>query len=170
MPDEVKKKVGEITKNRLPIAYVNTTNLHITLNFFGELTDMEVERVKMIFPEAAKEKNKFSIAFDRLVKFHQQIHLALKSNEALAELQSSMQAVFESDGFRFQERTYYPHVKLANLHMDHVMNPQRRIENFPHDELQHLNFTADRVILYESRLLLHHPHYYPILEIGLAKS
>lgn len=164
LPEEIKKKVGEITKNRLSVSYVNTTNLHITLNFFDELTDDEVERVKKIFPQIATERKKFLVSFDKLTKFRQQIHMTIKPNQELARLQSDMGRAFESNGFRFQERAYYPHVKLANLHMDHVMNQQRKIENFPNNELEQLEFISEKIILYESKLLLHHAHHYPILE------
>lgn len=168
LPSEVKKKVGEITSGRLSVPYVNTTNLHITLNFFGELTEVDVEKVKQVLLESDKSQKPVGINFDRIVKFHQQIHMTLKPNAALEALQGKMQKTFQDSGFRFQERKYYPHVKLANLHMDHVMNPQRKLENFPNEELKQLSFLADRIILYESRLLLHHAHHYPLLEVKLA--
>lgn len=167
LPEEVKSKVSEIMRGRLPVSYVNTTNLHITLNFFGELTDDEVGRVKKIFVGSTDGTKPFAIEFDQLVKFHQQIHLTVKPNQALSELQNKLEKMFHDLGFMFQDRRYYPHVKLANLHMDHVMNQQRKLENFPNQELQQLNFTADRIVLYESKLLLHHAHYYPLIEIKL---
>lgn len=164
---EVRDKAREIFLGRLPIAYVNTTNLHITLNFFGELSDEEVEIVKKVFSERLTSKISFPIEFDKVTKFHQQIHVTLKPNRQLDELQSGLQKIFESAGFHFQNRPYYPHVKLANLHMDHVMNPQRKLENFPNQELNQLNFLAGQVVLYESKLLLHHAHYTPLLEKDL---
>lgn len=163
LPERIKNKVREITCGRLSVSYVNTANLHITLNFLGELTDDELRRVKLTFSGIVQEARQFPVAFDRLVKFHQQIHLTLLPNPALTELQEGMQKIFQAAGFTFSDRQYYPHVKLANLHMDHVMNPERKIEHFPHDELAQLNFVAERVVLYESKLLLHHAHYTELL-------
>lgn len=154
----------EITRGRLPIAYVNTTNLHITLNFFGELTDDELEKVQKNLADTVRDQKPFKIIFDKLIKFHQQIHMTLKPNRDLAVLQAKMQKAFEEAGFNFQDRPYYAHVKLANLHMDRVMNPQRKIESFPYQELEQLSFIADRVVLFESKLLLHHSHHYELLE------
>jgi NAD-dependent oxidoreductase involved in siderophore biosynthesis len=75
-----------------------------------------------------------------------------------------MQNYFKQQGFSYSSQTYYPHVKLANTHMDNVMNRQRKEDNFPNEELQQLNFTANKVILYESKLLLHHAHHTPLVE------
>lgn len=168
VPDEVKKKFTELTRGKLPVPYVNTTNLHVTLNFFGELDSDHVRKVKEVFREVCTARNSFEIKLDKIKAFHnRQLHLTLQPNPALANLQRELEASFRSKGFVFQDREYYPHIKLANMHMDNVMNRDRKIENFPHEELQQLNFRAAKIILYESKLLLHHPQHIPIMEIDL---
>lgn len=177
LPNEVKNLVSKITARRLPIAYVNTTYLHVTLNFFGELTDEQVQEVRDIFRTALLAAKKFNASFDRLVKFHQQLHLTLKPNDQLKNLQKDLENAFVAQGFSFstqggsasggQDRNYYPHVKLGNLHMDKVMHNARRVENFPNEELQQLDFIADKVALFSSKLLLHHAHHSVIEEVDL---
>lgn len=168
LPQKTKEEVAEITRGRLPIPYINTTNLHITLNFFGELSDAEVKKVKNIFASIAQHQNAFEVEFEGIVKHRQQIHLTIKPNQMLSALQSKFEKEFESQGFHFQDRAYYPHVNLGNLHMDKVMNSERRIENFPKEELTKLNFRAQKIILYESKLLLHHPKHIPVAEQELT--
>lgn len=163
-PDEIKNKVPQLMRGRLPVSYINITNLHVTLNFFGELESSEEEKVKTLFITFAQNFKKFNIEFDKIVKFQHQVHLILKPNNALNELQKSLEKQFIIAGFIFQERDYYAHVKLANLHMDQVMNQGRKLENFPNELLSELNFIAEKVILYESKLLMHHPKHIPILE------
>jgi len=167
LPKEIKDRATQIFQGRLPVPYINTTNLHITLNFFGELIDDEQKKVKEIFSQAVIEAKPFEIQFDKLVKFHQQIHMTLKPNPALGKLQSQLEVLFHDSGFLFQDRIYYPHVKLSNLHMDKVMFKDRKIEDFPNEELRQLSFMADRVVLYESKLLLHHAHHTQLIEITL---
>lgn len=165
---EVKERFTQIAQGKLPVPYVNVTNLHITLNFLGEL---DSDRVKLVLEQWDKnmpEIKKFRIEFDGLVKFHQQIHMTLKDNPALRGLQSILEKRFLKLGFRVHEREYYPHVKLSNLHMDKVMNRQRKIEDFPHQELDQLSFDAERIVLYESKLLLHHAHHIELAEHKLA--
>lgn len=167
-PDEVKEKTGELLKGRLPVHYVNINNLHITLNFFGELDTDQVIKLQELFAKVLQKEKSFPVEFDRMTKFYNQIHMTLKPNEALTILQGIMEKEFAKYGFRFDDRQYYPHVKLANMHMDKVMNMSRKIENFRNEELQQLNFIANKVGLYESKLLLHHAHHYSLVEVQLS--
>lgn len=169
-PEEIKNKVSQLMRGRLPVSYINTTNLHITLNFFGELDSDEEERVKSVFLKVAQNFKKFPIEFHEVVKFRQQVHLTLKPNNSLNELQKNLEKQFVSAGFNFQERDYYAHIKLASLHMDQVMNQGRKLENFPNQLLSELNFIADKIVLYESKLLMHHAHHTPLMEIPLYEA
>lgn len=167
LPKLAKDRVSEITRGRLPIPYINTTNLHISLNFFGELSDAEVEKVKAIFLETTQGLPTFHVEFVAIVQFHQQLHITVKPSKQLSQLQSKLEKAFKAHGFTFQERNYYPHVKLGNMHLDNIMHRERKIENFPNSELTDLNFNADKITLYESKLLLHHPKHTSILEVSL---
>lgn len=163
-PEEIKEKMGELTRWRLPIPYINTENLHITLNFFGELSDAEVAKVKNNFERIVSGKSGFDIHFLAIVKFQNQLHLTLKENIDLKKLQVTLENEFEQLGFKFQERDFYAHVKLGNMHLDNVMNRQRKMENFPNSELSALKFRAEKIILFESKLLLHHPKHILLME------
>ena len=167
-PDEIKQKTGDLLKGKVPVHYVNTTNLHITLNFFGDLPTDDVTKLQNLFEQAVAGEKGFMIEFDKLTKTRNQIHMLPKSNNSLRSLQYKLEKTFVSAGFSFQEREYYAHVKIANMHMDKVMNTQRKIENFPNIELAQLNFKADKVVLYESKLLLHHAHHYRLMEAKLS--
>ena len=168
LPKELKDEIEEISRGKLPVPYINTSNLHITLNFFGELTDSEVETVKSSLSKILAGQKKFRIEFLSLEKFHQQIHLKVKPSPELLSLQSQMKKEFEKLGFEMEHRNYYPHVKLANLHVDKVMNPQRKLENFPQEGISKLSFEAEKVILYESKLLLHHAKHIPLAEVSFS--
>lgn len=165
LQSELKDKVRDLTRGKLPIPYVNTSNLHITLNFFGELDTDSTKKLFDIFVNGAGEFSRFEIVFDKILKVRQQIHITLKPNEQLKKLHQRMDKFFRSQGFALQDREYYPHMKLGNLHMDNVMNKQRKMENFPNDELSNINFIADKVVLYSSELLLHHPKHTPLIEV-----
>ncbi len=168
LPEETKVQVGKITQGRLPIAYVNLNNLHITLNFFDEVPDDKAEIINQNFIPILEGQKMFEVELTDLVKFHQQIHIRVKPSSALSRLQSTLEARFKQLGFTFQERNYYPHIKLGNMHMDKVMNQRRKIENFPNQELTRLNFQAEQVVLYKSELLLHHSKHTPLLTYQLT--
>ncbi|MGE5298166.1 MAG: RNA 2',3'-cyclic phosphodiesterase [Acidobacteriaceae bacterium] len=167
LPASLKQAATEVFRGRLSVPYINTSNLHVTLNFFGELTDEEVERVKLIFQETMTGQKGFPIEFDRVTQFRQQIHITLRPNEPLKSLQATLNRAFIAAGFDMQERIYYPHVKLTNLHMDKIMHPERKLEHFPNQELKKLDFLATSAVLYESKLLLHHAQHIPLIEAKL---
>ncbi len=169
IPDEVKKKLTEITRGKLPIPYINTTNLHITLNFLGDLTEDKLKSALEIFRTAiGVGRKQFGIEFDKLINRNNQIHLTLKGNPELRKMQSDLENNFRARGFVLADRAYYPHVKLGNMHMDNKLFPERKLDNFPKEDLQKLNFTASKAALYESKLLLHHAHHKSLLEIDLV--
>jgi 2'-5' RNA ligase len=168
IPNEVKNKLVAMTRGKLPVSYLNTINLHITLNFLGDLTQDELHQALGVFEEAVGvARPKINIVFDKLTKFGQQIHLTLQLNPALADLQKDLESALKGAGLRFQDREYYPHVKLANMHIDNTLYRDRKIENFPMPELQELNFIAGKISLYESKLLLHHAHHASLKDIDL---
>ena len=47
------------------------------------------------------------------------------------------------------------------------MHRERKLDRFPHEELEQLSFTADKVVLYQSELRLHHVVHMSLLEINL---
>lgn len=166
-PEEKKDLAGRLFRGRLPVAYVNTENLHITLNFLGEVEDVDIATLKRVCGETLLDKPKVSIEFDRIVKFHQQLHLTLKHNQPLCFMQERLERNLFAAGFRFPDRQYYPHVKLANMHMDKVMNPQHRLDNFSQEEIKSLDFLAEKAALFESKLLMHHAKHTLIEEYQL---
>jgi RNA 2',3'-cyclic 3'-phosphodiesterase len=170
LPKDVKDKFEALTRGKLPIPYVNSTNLHITMNFFGELDTDQVAKVRKVFSEVCSGRKAFMVEMDRIVAHHnRQLHMTVKKNPELEKLQSDLEEAFIRHGFRFQERDYYVHVKLANMHMDNVMNKQRKLENFPNELLSDLKFKAERIVLYESKLLLHHAKHIELLECNLTE-
>ncbi|MBX4204589.1 MAG: RNA 2',3'-cyclic phosphodiesterase [Candidatus Doudnabacteria bacterium] len=169
IPNEVKNALVELTRGRLPIPYINITNLHITLNFLGDLFTDDSNKALKIFPTLVGEyRGKFEIEFDKIANFRQQIHLTVKNSETLFGLQQDLEAGFKTVGLHFQDQKFYPHVTLGKMHLDNIMNRSRKLVNFPNEELAQLNFTVQSVALFESKLLPHHAHHTPLVEVPLV--
>ena len=149
------------------LPFLSLTNAHITLNFFGELDTDKTKFVVEQFSSAADGHNKVKIEFDKIIRHHHQLHLTLKPNNTLRDLQLNLQEAYERVGFKFQDREYYPHVSLARMHIDNHLYRSRKVESFDNEQLSQLTYEADKVILYESKLLLHHAHHTPLVEVAL---
>lgn len=167
LPQEVKDKFTEISRGQLPFPYVSTDNFNITLNFLGELDTDQVAQVTKIWSQLPPFK-KLKIEFDKLVKFQYQVHMTLKPNPELENLQMHLRKEFERLGFTFTYPRYYAHMIIGNMHMDNIMYRDRKIEKFRNQELAQLTFIADKIVMFESKLLLHHKHHVPISEAALV--
>ena len=168
VPEDIKNKLVELTRGQLPVPFLSLTNAHITLNFFGELDTDKTKFVVEQFSSAAGGNGKIKIEFDKIIRHHHQLHLTLKPNKELQELQLNLQEAYERVGFKFQDREYYPHVSLARMHIDNHLYRARKVESFDNNLLSQLSFEADKVVLYESKLLLHHAHHIPMVDVALS--
>lgn len=168
LPKEVKDRFAEIARGKLPIPYVSTKNFHITLNFLGELDSEQFAAVQKYWTQGLPTIKKFRIEFDKLVKYQNQIHMTVKDNPELFSMQDMLRKHFEGQGYKFTYPKYYAHVTIGKMHMDNVMNRERKIEDFPNEQLAELSFEVDRIVLFESKLLLHHAHHIELAEHKLT--
>lgn len=168
LPQEIKDKFVEMSRGKLPFPYVNTANLHITLNFLGKLDTDAQKFVAKLWSEGLPEFKKIRIEFEQVVKFRTQLHLTLKPNPDLEKLVDELWRILKPFGYKSDHPNFYPHVTIGNLHMDKVMFRSRKISDFPNDRLNELTFIADRIVMFQSKLLLHHPKHIELAEHKLV--
>jgi 2'-5' RNA ligase len=167
LPNQTKESLRDICRNQLPINYLNTANLHITLNFIGDVEDDKLEIIKQFFLNNTDNQKSFQINLQRVIKFRQQIHIVITPSKELCDFQRKLDNAFKGISLTFENRAYYPHIKLANLRDERFLNQDKRLEDFPNKRLSEANFLADKVCLYESKLLMHYAHHNLLEEIKL---
>ena len=168
LPEEIKDKFVDLAHGKLPFPYVNTINLHITLNFLGDLDTDSQAFVAKLWAEGLPKLKKIKIEFDQVVKFRTQLHLTLKPNPELEQLVKKLWDILKPLGYKSNYPNFYPHVTIGNLHMDKVMFRERKIADFPNEALNKLSFVADRIVMFQSKLLLHHPQHIELAEHKLV--
>jgi RNA 2',3'-cyclic 3'-phosphodiesterase len=168
VPKETREKFSAIARGKLPIPYINTDNFHITLNFLGELDTDQVKKVLETWTDGLPQLKRLHIDFEKLTKFRHQIHMTVLMTPELAKLQAQLQQNFSRLGFKPQYSKFYAHMTIGNMHMDNIMNRNRKIADFPNNELAQMSFDAERIVVYESKLLLHHPKYIELAEHKLT--
>ena len=69
LPEEVKRGLARFYDKwpELPAKWISKDNLHITLEFLGNLTDVEIGDVCQIVKEVAKRHNSFSINLNKIL-------------------------------------------------------------------------------------------------------
>lgn len=180
LPEDIKKVLAEYANKwpELPAKWTQKENLHITLEFLGDLTDQELADVCKITEEVAKKHKAFSLTL-KLVSYGP---LRLRSGQApkfvwslgeksdeLAELQEDLQDyLVEKVNFRPEGRGFTPHITLARISEWEFkkFDPEERPEV---NEETDLTFTVESIDVMESELRRGGP-VYTILESHSLKT
>jgi RNA 2',3'-cyclic 3'-phosphodiesterase len=171
LPDDVKKALVKYQEKwpELPGKWTTKDNLHITLEFLGDLIDQEIDDTCRIVKEVAEKHNSFSINLNKIVfgpenKFPPKMVWAEgdKSKE-LSVLKNDLQkSLLESVRFSPEERSFSPHVTLARIKewQFKLIEPEERPDV---NENIDMVFTAETIEVTESQLKKGGP-VYTILE------
>jgi len=177
LPEEVKRELARFYDKwpELPAKWTSKNNLHITLEFLGDLTDVEIGDVCQIVKEVAKRHNVFSISLNRVLYGPpkkdppRMVWVDGEKSEELAELKEDLQeSLVEKINFRPEPKGFTPHITLARI-------SEWEFKKFDLDERPEINedidlmFTAESIEVMESELKRGGP-VYTILESHELKS
>lgn len=147
------------------IRWVNTENLHITLKFLGNVTQLQCEH---FLPEIEAEiagRGKIEIKLDKLVLFPSKrspriIALSPSSFEQLAALTGKIEGLVANYDVPTEARSFKPHLTLARI-KDKDICEFKEVAFFP------LVFEIQRVTLFRSEISHFGSRYVPLQHISL---
>lgn len=148
LPDEAKEAIKAIHNTKIyPIKWMAAGNLHITLNFLGELGDERIEEVKDILAMVSSRFNPFDLTLNRLTPKRHMLWLVPDEKNDLLELKYDLGHELKKKrlGKRDRER-YSPHVLVAR------QKNERRKMKFEAKNFKPVQLRVESVNLYESRL------------------
>lgn len=146
---------GQLGKSQTKIKLVEPENLHITLEFLGNIKEKQLEKAKEQLREIKKEK--FEIRFTHLGVFPTPSHIKViwagieQGKEDLIELHSML-----------SEEKYDPHVTLARVKTRPDEQLLKTLETKLDETMQ-----VDRIHLMKSILNRQGPKYEKVFEIEL---
>jgi 2'-5' RNA ligase len=134
----------------LPAKWTVKDNLHITLEFLGDLTDVEIADVCNAVSEVAKKHGSFSINLNKILygppkKMPPRMVWAEgEKSDELAELKESLQELLlEKISYRPEGRGFTPHITLARI-------SEWEFKKFDLEERPEINEDIDLVFTVES--------------------
>lgn len=122
-------------------------NLHLTLEFIGEVSEETVNRIKDSIHKTVSDRSTFILALDYLSAFYKRdkahtIWAGVKGNLLeLNTLQSTLHTNLKQVGLLLQERPYRPHITL-------ISRVKRAPEIFP--DIEKSTFSVDAISLFQS--------------------
>jgi 2'-5' RNA ligase len=152
---------------------VSFENLHVTLQFLGDVADEAMAKVCDTAAEVAAMTEPFDFEVDGLVAVPPRGQLRMvwagirDDGGKLAKLQADLAAALAGLGLRGEERQYRPHVTLGRVKF--ADNPARFRQRA--SELTGLDFgvqLADQLVVYTSELTGDGPVYTPAAKAPLG--
>jgi len=160
LPPDVKKQLASYQQKwpEIPAKWTSPENLHITLEFLGDLTDEEMGDVCIIAKEVAKNHNCFSVDLLKVLYGPEHkmpprmVWAEGEKSEELADLKNDLQeCLLEKISFKPESRSFSPHITLARISewQFKQIEPEERPEV---DEYINLNFFVESIEVMESVL------------------
>lgn len=114
--EETRKKLGEVSRQFKDknLRLVKNANLHITLAFLGEVS--ELDQAKLIEKANSIRSGKFSLILDSIGIWEKPGILWIAPEEipeVLNDLVVQLQSIIKQQGLNIDERPYKPHVTIA---------------------------------------------------------
>lgn len=178
LPQDIKKKLADYEKkwSELPAKWVSRDNLHITLIFLGDLTDIELGEVCVTTKEIVKNYNSFNINLNKVGygpdnKIPPKMiwasgdplpHKASEGQRKISELsllkKDLEEALLQKVNFIPENRGFTPHITMARISTFkwRAIEPEERPEV---NENIDLEFTVESIDVMESVLKKSGPEY-----------
>jgi len=167
LPEYVKKELVKYYNNwpELPAKWTTKDNLHITLEFLGNLTDIEIADVCQILKKVVQRHKIFQINLNKIIYGpHNKIPPKMiwaegEKSKDLFNLKNDLQkSLLEKVSFKSEAREFTPHITLARI-LEWRFR-QIEPEEIPEiNEIIDLQFTAESIEVVESQLKRGGPQY-----------
>ena len=124
LPEDIKRELSKYQDKwpELPAKWTAKDNLHITLEFLGDLTDEELGEVCMVVKEVVVKHNSFNISLNKILYGPpkkippRMIWVEGKGSKELSSLKTDLQkSLLETVRFAPETRVFSPHITLARI-------------------------------------------------------
>lgn len=124
LPEDIKRELAKYSEKwpELPAKWTAKDNLHITLEFLGDLTDTELADACKIAGEVAQRHKNFPVDLNKVLygppkkmppRF---VWVNGEKSEELADLKEDLQeCLMEKISFKPEGRSFTPHITLARI-------------------------------------------------------
>jgi 2'-5' RNA ligase len=165
LPEDVISHLKKYYDHSLPVRWTRPENLHVTLNFLGDVAEERLADAYKICESVCVRHPKFRLTFEKAVSRRYMVWATLKKSGELEKLHNELAAEFMRMGLEQNPgRNFRPHVNLARA------RGQDDIVSFRPEELSHINFLVSHVAVFESILKPEGPTYISLDSFELKGS
>ena len=145
---------SELAQDIRPLRWAHPETLHLTLHFFGKLSEENLEKVRVSMLSVGFEKKPFQVEIQGLGVFPSRrsprvLWLGLTPAEHLQSLHRIWYEALFQTGLRLANKTFAPHLTIGRFHRKaHGLETQLDLQA----DRKFGSLPVDRLVLYESRL------------------
>lgn len=97
--------------------YARKENIHLTMQFIGEIKSEEIEKLSKTLKNTLKDKTSFTIEINSIGKFERKggdiVWFGVDKIEELKSIYNSLNENLHNAGFKTEKRPYKPHVTIG---------------------------------------------------------
>ena len=140
----------KIDDNIAEVKFVNKNKMHITLVFFENIKETDIEKIKLSLEKISNVIKPFNILFEKLSYFTNKFNdinvLFVKAN--CKELDEYVKHLRDNINIKYDKKDFKSHLTLARVKKVHDNDKLKEIVNNIHFEKS--SFLANSITLYES--------------------
>lgn len=178
LPESILNRIGEVQRalksSKADVRWVNPENIHLTLKFFGNIEEFQIESIVKSIEEPIRTTSPISIAVQGIgafpgLKNPRVIWVGLNDErKELVPFQNRLERELEKVGFQPEDRPFHPHLTLGRMRSNQGKDELvRGMERYREEEFG--NFQVERVVLFKSDLRPTGPIYTVLREIRLGR-
>lgn len=152
LPEGIKKELAEYQEkwSELPAKWTAKDSLHITLEFLGDLTDVELADVCKVVSEVVKRHKSFAINLSKVAYGPagkmppRMVWVGGEKSDDLTDFREDLQeCLLQEIRYRPENRGFAPHITLARIN-------EWQFRQIDHEERPEINEDIDLVFSVES--------------------
>jgi RNA 2',3'-cyclic 3'-phosphodiesterase len=153
------------------ISWVKPENMHLTLAFLGEISDQDIRETEEILEEASSKFSRIDFEIKGFGTFGNSqnpgvLWLGLNFTATLEKLKLKLDEDLKTIGYMPDDRPFQPHLTLGRIKFFNSKTQLVKIQS-SYRETPFLKFSADKIILFESKLSSIGPEYFVIKDFPL---
>ena len=168
LPEEIRRELLSYERRweKLHIKWTNFYNLHITLEFLGEVNRPELNKILQAVEKTASEIKPFDIKLDKIVlgpdsTQAKMFWVTVCVDNQIIKLKNLINENLKFYNFDLEEREFKPHITLARARGNQMKGKQTNVI------LQNMKFEIESIEVMHSQLHLGGEKYKVVESFGL---
>ncbi len=168
LPEETRievTRVGKLIKRKYEnIKLVEKSNIHLTIHFFGEVNDREIEHLYSVMNNEQLVIDRLRASLGKIGFFPSRgnprvIFIDIEDGkESIYKFHGIFETLIGEAGFKIEKRPFQAHITIARNKSARIDHSELKVE----DSYKKISFIFDRFVLYQSILHRNGPEYIPL--------